>query len=213
MSRRSLKLFVLFLLGFIIVSCNPVPEKGRWSKEWEEWFETIQPSDVIMDTIGVLPGMTIAEVGAGNGRLAVKMVKRVGIEGKVYANDIDPAAIRFMRKRIRREKVKNMTVIKGKIADPLLPQGEIDIVYVVNTYSHFDKPVELLKNMIPALKPGGRLVIIEYDPEKAPEAGSHSTSKETVLDEAEKAGYYLTGLKTFLPKDNIYIFQPAGMGK
>jgi len=190
-----------------------VPEKGRWSKEWEEWFETIQPSDVIMDTIGVLPGMTVAEVGAGNGRLAVKMAKLVGIEGKVYANDIDPAAIRFMRKRIRREKVKNMTVIKGKIADPLLPHGKFDIVYVVNTYSHFDKPVELLKNMIPAFKPGGRLVIIEYDPVKAPEAGSHSTSKETVLDEAEKAGYYLIGLKTFLPKDNIYIFQPAGKGK
>ncbi len=205
-----MRLFVLYLLGLTIVSCNPVPEKGRWSKEWEEWFETIQPSDVIMDTIGVLPGMTIAEVGAGNGRLAVKIAKQVSIEGKVYANDIDPAAIRFMRKRIRREKISNMVVIRGKVDDPLLPPGEIDIVYVVNTYSHFDKPVELLKNMIPAFKPGGRLVIIEYDPVKAPEAGSHSTSKETVLDEAEKAGYYLTGLKTFLPKDNIYIFQTAG---
>ncbi|MBA7551275.1 2-methoxy-6-polyprenyl-1,4-benzoquinol methylase, mitochondrial [subsurface metagenome] len=210
MSSQFLRLFGLYLLGLTIVSCNPVPEKGRWSKEWEEWFETIQPSDVIMDTIGVQPGMTIAEVGAGNGRLAVKIAKQVGIEGKVYANDIDPAAIRFMRKRIRREKISNMVVIRGKVDDPLLPPGEIDIVYVVNTYSHFDKPVDLLKNMIPAFKPGGRLVIIEYDPVKAPEAGSHSTSKETVLDEAEKAGYYLTGLKTFLPKDNIYIFQPAG---
>ncbi len=209
MSKRSLKLFVLFLLGFIIVSCNPVPEKGRWSKEWEEWFETIQPSEVIMDTIGVLKDMTIAEVGAGNGRLAVKMARRVGVSGKVYANDIDPAAIRFMRKRIRREKISNIVVIRGKVDDPLLPHGEIDIVYVVNTYSHFERPVKLMDNIIPALKPDGRLVIIEYDPQKAPEAGLYSTSKETILDEAEGAGYQLVSLKTFLPKDNIYIFQPV----
>jgi ubiquinone/menaquinone biosynthesis C-methylase UbiE len=210
MRGTSLKLFVFYLLGFVVISCNPVPEKGRWSVEWEEWFETIQPSEIIMDTIGVLPGMTIAEVGAGSGRLAVKMARKVSDSGKVYANDIDPEAIRFMRKRIRREKINNMVIIRGKVDDPLLPPGEIDIVYVVNTYSYFEKPVRLMNNIIQALKADGRLVIIEYDPVKAPEAGWHSTSKETVLDEAERAGFQLVSLKTFLPKDNIYIFQPVG---
>jgi predicted methyltransferase len=79
------------------------------------------------------------------------------------------------------------------------------MVYFINTYHHVEKPVELMKNIIPALKPGGLLVIIEHTPEKAPSMGHHCTPKETVLRQTKEAGFNMIRLETFLKYDNIYI--------
>jgi len=97
--------------------------------------------------------------------------------------------------------------VLGKVTDPVLPENTMDLVYIVNTYHHLDKPVELMKNIIPSLKPGGKLVIIEHDPVKVPGAGSHSTAKGELLEQAKHAGFELEKLMTFLEKDNIYVFQ------
>ena len=208
MRKRTLTVSIIFLtalLTFQMSSCRK--RGGYWSKEWEEWFETTQPSEVIMDTLGVKSGMVIAEVGAGNGRLAVKMARRVGETGKVYANDIAPRALSFMRKRCKREKIKNMIVVEGKVAHPRLPEATMDMVYLINTYEHLARPVALMKNIIPSLKKDGVLVIIAIDPVKIEYKHDIAVPRETILKEAEEAGFQLVDLKTFLPEDNIYIFK------
>ena len=170
----------------------------RWTEGWEQKFESYQPSDIIMDVIGVKPGMTIGEVGAGNGRFAIKVASRVGVDGRVYANDIDPEAIRVMTERCLHEKINNMSVVHGKPTEPGFPEGKLDMVYMINTYFELIDPVALMKNIAPVLKPNSRLAIIKRKP---------ATSQELVIIQAEKAGYELVHVDTSLIYDNIYIFR------
>ena len=78
---------------------------------------------------------------------------------------------------------------------------------MINTYHHLENPIELMKNIIPSLKPDGKLIIIEHDPVKVPGAGSHATAKDVLLNQANQAGFELMKLMTFLKRDNIYILQ------
>jgi ubiquinone/menaquinone biosynthesis C-methylase UbiE len=174
---------------------------------WEQRWNNLQPPDKVMDAIGVKPGMTVGEVGAGRGRYAVKMAERVGPTGKIYANDIDAGALAYLNFRCKRDSITNIGTILGTVTDPRLPKGKLDIVYFINTYHHVEKPVELMKNIIPGLKPGGFLVIIEHAPEKATSMGHHCTPKETVLQQAKEAGFKMVRLETFLEYDNIYILK------
>jgi len=174
---------------------------------WEQRWNNLQPADKVMDAIGVKPGMTVGEVGAGRGRYAVKMAERVRPTGKIYANDIDAGALAYLNVRCKRDKITNIQTILGTVTDPRLPKGKMDLVYFINTYHHVEKPVELMKNIIPALKPGGLLAIIEHAPEKATSMGHHCTPKETVLQQAKEAGFKMVRLETFLEYDNIYIFK------
>ncbi len=118
-----------------------------------------------MDSIGVKPGMVIAEIGAGRGRYVVHMAKRVGVTGKIYANDIDKKALDYLEYRCKRDSIPNVITVLGKVTDPLLPKETMDLVYMINTYHHLDKPVDLMKNIIPCLKPEGRLGIVSMSKE------------------------------------------------
>ncbi len=185
-------------------ACAGAAEKGP--DDWEEYWNSKQPPAKVMDALGIVPGMVVGEIGAGRGRYVVKMAERVGPTSKVFANDIDEEALAYLVSRCKRDSIPNVEVVLGTVTDPHLPAGELDLVYVINTYHHFDKPVELLRNIIPALKPQGRLVIIEHDPEKM-SGGRHSTSQRAVLDHARQAGYELVRLETFLELDTIYILR------
>jgi precorrin-6B methylase 2 len=191
----------------LTLSCS---KSDRWSEEWEDRFEPIQPTARIMDTLGIRPGMVVAEIGAGNGRFAVRVAARVGDEGRVYASDIDPEALEFMYDRCRRENLGNMTVVRGRVTDPMLPRARMDLIYVINSYEHFEDPVTILENSAPALKPGGILAIIATDPNKAPDARGHSVPLAVILRDAGIAGFEIIRMATFLPMDNIYIFRVRG---
>lgn len=161
-----------------------------------------------MDAIGVEPGWIVAEIGAGRGRYVVHMADRVGPKGRILANDIDEGALDYLERRCERDDIQNVETILGELTDPKLPPASCDMIYVINSYHHFDEPVELLRNALPALKPGGILVIIEHDAEKAPDAEDHSTSQQALLGQMEEAGYELVRIETFLEMDNINIFKP-----
>ena len=134
------------------------------------------------------------------------MAKRVGSQGHVYANDIDPTALDFMRRRVKKQSIRNMTVIGGRVADPRLPDGALDLVYLVNTYEHLARPVPLMANILPSLKPEGVLVIIAADPVKTGRK-DHVVPREKVLGEAEAAGLELIRVSSFLRDDMIYFFR------
>ena len=192
-------------LVLLVSSC----QKGRWSEQWEAKFETFQPSEEIMDVIDVEAGMTVGEIGAGNGRFAVKVAARVGPSGTVYANDIDPKAIRFMQERCKQEQINNMTVIHSGEMEPGFPAGALDLVYLINTYDHLEDPVALLRNTRGSLKLDGRLAVIVYDPEKLHDHSGHAVPRERLISECTRAGFELVHLDTTFTYDNIYLFKKS----
>ena len=90
----------------------------------------------------------------------------------------------------------------------MLPKGEADIAFMISTYHHFEKPVEMLRNTIPCLKENGTLIIVERDPVKTGQSPNESTSVETLKSQADEAGYYLLKTdKELLERDNVYFFK------
>ncbi len=211
--RQKPNLLLLVALPALLSLAGGCDRGGRWSAEWEEQFESFQPSEKIMDRIGVEPGMVVGEIGAGNGRFAVKVAERVGPEGLVYANDIDPEAVSFMAERCQNEGISNMVVILSGEVEPRFPTGEMDLVYLINTYDHLADPIELLKNTAPTLKPSGRLAIIATDEAKLEDHKGHATPRDQVIRQVTGAGYELVSLDISLLYDNIYIFRPEGAGE
>ena len=163
----------------------------------EARLNRLQPPDQVMDAIGIHPGMSVAEIGAGHGRYVVQIAVRVGENGKVYAEDIDADALDHLEKRCNRWGLQNVETILGDIADPKLATGEIDVIFVISAYHHFNNPIELMKKARPSLKHDGILAIGEW---------LNATSPEQVKAQMTAAGYKLDRVETFLEKNNLYIY-------
>ena len=170
----------------------------------EARLNRLQPPDQVMDAIGVVPGMVVAEIGAGRGRYVVQLAVRVGESGKVYAEDIDAAALGYLEKRCKRWGLENVETILGNVTDPKLPAGELDMIFIVSAYHHFEDPVALLRNARSALKPDGKLAIGEWFPtEERPKSG---TPPEQMENQMSAAGYKLERIETFLKVNRMYIY-------
>ncbi len=206
MKLRTLGLSAFFVFALLSVclaaQVNP-------SDAWERRLNELQPPDKVLEAIGVRPGMVIGEVGAGRGRYTVHLARGTGPEGRVYANDIDAGSLAYLRERCQRDGVGNVVTILGKMDDPLFPPAGLDLVFMVNTWHHLARPVVLLRNLVPALRPGATVAIVEHDPDKSGAAfRRESTSRETMLGQAAEAGFEVVRVETFLETDNIYILRP-----
>lgn len=176
-----------------------------------------QPPERVMDSLGIRPGMTVAEVGVGRGRYGVHLARRLGVSGRFIGVDIHRGRLSVFEERCRREGLVNVETVLSGVRDPRLPPGEVDLVYIISTYHHVEDPVGLLRGIAPSLRLGGRLAIIERVPRKAgrPDfedtlanrARYESISREGMLWDAEKAGYRLVETFTYLPVDDIYVFE------
>ena len=120
-----------------------------------------QEPELIMDALGIFDGAVVADVGAGGGWFTVRLAQRVGPNGLVYAEDIQPQMIESINRRVRRAGLTNVQAIIGTPSNPMLP-GPIDALLMVEVYSQIEDPVTLLRNVMPRLKPGGRVGIVEY---------------------------------------------------
>ncbi|UCC74130.1 MAG: class I SAM-dependent methyltransferase [Gemmatimonadota bacterium] len=163
----------------------------------EARLNRLQPPDQVMDAIGIRPGMVGAEIGAGHGRYVVQLAVRVGESGKIYAEDIDADALRYLEGRCERWGLTNVETIVGEITDPRLPEGELDFIFVISAYHHFADPTALLRNARASLKPDGMLAIGEW---------LRSTSPEELEAEMNAAGYRLERTETFLEANGLYIY-------
>jgi len=163
----------------------------------EARLNRLQPPDQVMDAIGISPGMVGAEIGAGRGRYVVQLAVRVGETGRIYAEDIDGAALRHLEERCERWGLANVEAVFGTVTDPKLPVGELDFIFVISAYHHFDDPVELLGNARASLKPDGMLAIAEW---------LQSTSPEDIEAQMSAAGYTLERTETFLEENGLYIY-------
>lgn len=123
--------------------------------------ESMKPGQ-LMNEMGLKPGMTVADVGTGIGFMLPFLSKRVGSEGHVIAEDIEDDFLSMARHTAENQNLTNVTFTKGTVTDPKLPDDQVDIELVVDAYHHFDYPEKMLASLHKALKPEGRLVIVEY---------------------------------------------------
>jgi ubiquinone/menaquinone biosynthesis C-methylase UbiE len=178
--------------------------------EWLDRSERVseEEPDLALDAITLVKGSTVADVGAGSGYITVKMAKRVGPTGKVYANDIQPEMLALLRQRLAREKSTNIETILGTLDDPKLPANTIDLILMVDVYHEFSEPQKMLRRMHEELKPGGRLVLLEYRKEDpaVPIRFDHKMTVAEAKMEVEAEGYVLSKVDEMLPRQHILIF-------
>ncbi len=150
----------------------------------------------VMDILGIKPGVTVADIGAGSGWFTVRAARRTR-NAKVYAVDINPAFLQHIRERAQREGFNNIETILDNDYDPLLPPNSVDSVLLMKTYHEIAQPVPFLKNLRKALKPGARVGVIDRNGR----GDDHGVDAPVVVDEARQAGYKLAGQYDFVKAD------------
>ena len=158
----------------------------------------------VMDILGIGPGKTVADVGAGSGWFTVRAAKRVGDTGTVYAVDINPEAIRYINSRIRKENLRNIKPILAQADNPLLP-GTVDGVLLLKTYHEVAQPITLLRNLRASLTAGARVGVIDRNGD----GENHGVARDVVIREANEAGYQLLEQYDFV-KDGMDYFLVFG---
>ena len=188
---------------------KPQLDPSRLTEPREQAANAIQPPVEVMDLIGIRPDLVIGEVGAGRGRVTVHLAARVGEKGKIYANDIDSAAIDYLKERCRRQGLSNVETILGLVDDARFPKNSLDLVFMAWVFHHVDQPVPLLKSLLPSLKPWGFVVMVEPDPAHT-EGSGRALTRKLVGGEAKEAGFVLDAvIEGRLKEDNIFILRPS----
>lgn len=179
---------------------------AEWLERSERELE--EEPDTALDALGPLAGLTVADLGAGSGYFTVRLAARTGAKGRVYATDLQPEMLKMLASRLARENVRNVTLVQGAVDDPKLPPAAIDLVLMVDVYHEFSEPQKMLRGIRAALKPGGRLVLLEYrkeDPE-VPIRFEHKMSVAEAKMELEAEGFTLTKVDPRLPRQHILVF-------
>jgi predicted methyltransferase len=176
------------------------PDRDAWQKP-----------EQIMDALGIADGAHVADLGAGGGWFTIRLARRVGPNGTVYAEDIQRQMIEAIERRVQREGLRNVKTILGTPDDPKLPPGQLDAVLIVDAYHEMEDPVPLLRNVGRALAPRGRLGIVEHT-----KAGGgpgppmeQRVDPERVEADAAAAGLELIGREDFLRYQYLLIFGRA----
>ena len=169
--------------------------------------DRIEQPERVMEVTGVKPGMVIGEVGAGHGYFTFWLSRGVGETGKVYANDIDRSALSSIERTCADEKVANIETVLGTVEDPRFPPASLDMVFMVNAFHDLARPVELLANLLPSLKPGATIVIMDRDPEKVSDRSGHFMTRAEVEETVGRSVFELVRVETFLRDHNLYILK------
>jgi len=179
--------------------------------DWLERPERAQEErpDLVLAALDLKPGMLVADIGAGSGYYSSRMAEHVGKSGMVYAVDVQPEMLDILRLQMRLQRVTNVMPILGSETDPKLPERALDLAIMVDVYHEFAYPYEMLAAIVKALKPGGRLVFVEFksgDP-KVSIKPVHTMTEAQVKKEA--AVQPLEWVKTVggLPRQHVVIFR------
>jgi len=186
---------------------------GYSGADWLERPESETEENVegALNAVGLKPGMTVAEVGAGTGYVALRMAKRVGPTGKVYANDLQPEMLDLLRANAARAGLTNVETVLGFATDPKLPAGQMDLIILVDVYHEFSQPQKMLQGIRAALKPDGRLLQLEYRKEDpaVPILPDHKISVAQAKTEVEAEGFKLDSVIETLPRQHMLIYTKA----
>ncbi len=155
------------------------------------------------------PGDVVADVGAGSGYHTFRMAKVVGKKGKIYAVDIQPQMLAIIRQRVKLTGLTNVVPVHGTLTDPKLPPGSVDLILLVDVYHEFSHPHEMTQAMVKALRPGGRMVFVEFrlEDDKVPIKRVHKMSERQVLKEMEPHPLRHARTLGTLPWQHVIVFE------
>jgi ubiquinone/menaquinone biosynthesis C-methylase UbiE len=187
------------------------PVMGVAGAGWLERDEREQeeaPSKAI-EALDLRPGMVIADIGAGSGYYTSRLARKVAPTGRVYATDIQPGMIAILDRRIKYENLTNVTTVLSAMDDPTLPAQSIDLAIMVDVYHELQQPQQFLQRLKAALKPGGRLVLLEFRKEdpRVPILEVHKMSVAEVKQELEAEDYVLDRVIDVLPWQHIIVLR------
>ena len=205
---------LLLALGMTTLAAQPRPRHGNLfdpqnlglleGPDRDAW----QQPGRIMDALGIGDGSTVADLGAGGGWFTVRLARRVGPNGVVFAGDVQRQMIESIDRRVRREGFRNVRTVLGTYTDPKLPVGSCDAVLIVDAYHEVEDRIGLLRNVREALAPNGRLGIVDFKRDgggPGPEIDER-VDPAVVIADAERAGLKLVKHETFLPYQYLLIF-------
>ena len=171
--------------------------------------EAEEQPEQMLDALKIKPGDTVADIGAGAGYTSLRLSKRVGPTGTVLATDVQPQMLSMLADNARIAGAKNIKPIRATQLETKLPDGKVDLALMVDVYHEASDPEALLQGLKKALKPGGRLVLVEFreeDPE-VPIKPEHKMSLKQVKLEVEPQGFKFKENFEFLPWQHIIIFE------
>src|SRR5262249_42563357 len=181
------------------------PDRDDWNKP-----------EQIMDAVGIADGAVVADIGAGGGWMEIRLARRVGPNGLVYAEDVQPQMIEAINRRMQHEGLSNVRTVKGETTDPHLPTG-LDAVLIINGYREMDDPLNekqiltFLKNVAQSLKPQGRLGVADFLPGGGGPgpAQEDRVNPDTVVRAAERVGFRLQRREDVPPFMYVLVFTKA----
>jgi SAM-dependent methyltransferase len=209
---RTLILIILLPILMVILPARGAAQAGRDTSQLAEPRERrandVLPPDLVLDILGIRPGLVVGEVGAGRGRVTVHIAARVGDTGKVFANDIDASTVDYLKERCRRQGLTNVEAMLSLPEDARFPPNSLDLALMVWVYHHVDRPVPLLRSLLPSLKPWGLVALVEPKPERTEPSGKALT-RESVGEEARAAGFSLEAvIEDRFRDDNLFVLRP-----
>jgi len=142
---------------------RPVTALGSNEFLTEVQRDTVKEAQVVMDLANIQPGMTVADIGAGNGYYTIRLAERVGPKGRVLAQDIDADALHRLGLRVERERLDNVSIKLGSPDDPNLPEASFDRIFLVHMYHEVSEPYAFLWRLRPALRPNGKVIVVDTD--------------------------------------------------
>ena len=178
-----------------------------------DWLERPEREEeekpqALVDAIELKPADVVADIGVGTGYFAFRLAQKVP-QGKVLGVDIQPEMLELLEKAAKERGVTNVKGVLGETADPKLPEGGVDVVLMVDAYHEFDQPREMMQAVVRALKPGGRVVLVEYRAEdpNVPIKPLHKMTEAQARREMAAAGLTLVETKDVLPRQHLMIFE------
>ncbi len=176
-----------------------------WLEREEREME--ENTSQLLKNLAVKPGMVVADIGAGSGYHSALLSKMVG-NGKVYAVDIEPEMIAYLNERIKQEKLSRIVPVLSTEKNVALPENSVDIILLVDVYHEFSFPYEMALSMRSALKPGGKLVLVEFRTEDptVPIKTIHKMSEKQSVKELKAAGFIFEQNISTLPWQHCMVF-------
>ena len=172
--------------------------------------ELWQKPEQIMDALRIAEGSVVADLGAGGGWFTIRLARRVGPNGRVYAEDIQAPMIDWIARRMERENLANVKAVLGTPVDPRLPSG-IDAVLIVDAYHEIEDPVALLRNVAGSLKPAGLVGVVDFTPGGGGPgpAPDQRVDPQSVIESAKAAGLRLISREAVPPFEFLLVFGRA----
>lgn len=223
MKRLTWSAPIALLLAVVVAAQAPgvhpisgrrfAPVMGYQGADWLERSERDQEEapDIALNVLKIPKGASVADIGAGSGFITERLSARVGPTGRVFANDLQPQMLQILGRRLAQRNITNVTLVQGTIDDPKLDAASVDLEIMVDVYHELSQPQAMLRRLRAALKPGGRLVLLEYRKEDPtiPIKFEHKMSVAEAKMELEAEGFTLAKVDEALPRQHILIFTPT----